>query len=50
MDVVEGEQEIVVHGGQIKAPKVLADIVESVAAAVYVDCGFNLQSMWLVSA
>ncbi|PWA55605.1 Double-stranded RNA-binding [Artemisia annua] len=48
VDVVEGEQEMVVHGGQIKAPKVLADIVESVAAAVYVDSGFNLHKMWEV--
>ncbi|KAI3810215.1 hypothetical protein L1987_19826 [Smallanthus sonchifolius] len=32
----------------MKAPKVLADIVESVAAAVYVDCGFNLQMVWMI--
>ena len=32
---------MVVHGEQIKDP---------MAAAVYVDCGFNLQSMWLVNA
>ncbi|GKE19270.1 ribonuclease 3-like protein 2, partial [Tanacetum coccineum] len=44
--VVEGEEKMVVHGGQMKAPKVLADIVESVAAAIYVDCGFNLHRMW----
>ena len=44
------EDETEVYGGAIKAPKVLADIVESVAAAVYVDCGFDLQALWVVSA
>ncbi|KAF5805809.1 putative ribonuclease III, endonuclease domain superfamily [Helianthus annuus] len=29
-------------------PKVSTDIVESMAAAVYIDCGFNIQMMWLV--
>ncbi|XP_027127282.1 ribonuclease 3-like protein 2 isoform X1 [Coffea eugenioides] len=42
------EDETEVHGGAIKAPKVLADIVESVAAAVYVDCGFDLQALWVI--
>ncbi|GJZ68624.1 ribonuclease 3-like protein 2 [Tanacetum coccineum] len=46
VDVVEREEKMAVHGGQMKAPKVLADIVESVAAAIYVDCGFNLHRMW----
>ncbi|XP_023759539.1 ribonuclease 3-like protein 2 [Lactuca sativa] len=45
---VEDEDEMVVHGGQMKAPKVLADIVESVVGAVYVDCGFCLQSLWTI--
>ncbi|XP_008775637.3 ribonuclease 3-like protein 2 [Phoenix dactylifera] len=37
------------YGGHIvKAPKVLADIVESIAAAVYVDCNFNLETLWRV--
>ncbi|CAI9295406.1 unnamed protein product [Lactuca saligna] len=45
---VEDEDEMVVHGGQMKAPKVLADIVESVVGAVYVDCGFCLQSLWMI--
>ncbi|KAF5781222.1 putative ribonuclease III [Helianthus annuus] len=43
-----GEEDMVVYGGQMKAPKVLADIVESVAAAVYVDCRFNLQDTWMI--
>lgn len=46
---VEQEDEIEVYGGAIQAPKVLADIVESVAAAVYVDCGFDLKASWQVS-
>ncbi|KAL3851186.1 hypothetical protein ACJIZ3_013068 [Penstemon smallii] len=45
---VQQEDEAEVYGGLVKAPKVLADIVESVAAAVYVDCKFDLQAMWLV--
>ncbi|KAK4398549.1 Ribonuclease 3-like protein 2 [Sesamum angolense] len=45
---VEQEDEAEIYGGLVKAPKVLADIVESVAAAVYVDCNFDLQSMWLI--
>ncbi|KAK4439770.1 Ribonuclease 3-like protein 2 [Sesamum alatum] len=45
---VEEEDEAEVYGGLVKAPKVLADIVESVAAAVYVDCNFDLKAMWLI--
>lgn len=47
---VQQEEELEVHGGVMKAPKILADIVESVAAAVYVDCGFDLVRLWVVSA
>ena len=37
------------YGGSfVKAPKVLADIVESIAAAVYVDCKFDLEKLWKV--
>lgn len=46
---VHQEEQAEFHGGAMKAPKVLADIVESVAAAVYVDCGFDLKNLWLVS-
>ncbi|KAI7724669.1 hypothetical protein M8C21_021480 [Ambrosia artemisiifolia] len=42
------EEKMVVYGGQMTAPKVLADIVESMAAAVYIDCGFNIQMMWSI--
>ena len=30
------------------APKVLADIVESVAAAIYVDLNYDLKKFWKV--
>ncbi|KAL4180911.1 hypothetical protein AMTRI_Chr12g268470 [Amborella trichopoda] len=30
----------------MKAPKVLADVVESIAGAVFVDCDYNLQKLW----
>lgn len=46
---VQAEDEIAaVYGGAVKAPKVLADIVESVVAAIYVDCDFNLKFLWQV--
>ncbi|GAB4849660.1 hypothetical protein Ancab_004455 [Ancistrocladus abbreviatus] len=45
---VQEEDENAVYGGTVKAPKVLADIVESVAAAVYVDCDFDLKALWHV--
>ncbi|OIT28124.1 PREDICTED: ribonuclease 3-like protein 2 [Nicotiana attenuata] len=45
---VQQEEQAEFHGGAMKAPKVLADIVESVAAAVYVDCGFDLKNLWLI--
>ncbi|XP_073120413.1 ribonuclease 3-like protein 2 isoform X1 [Henckelia pumila] len=45
---VQQEEGSEVHGGFIKAPKILADIVESVAAAVYVDCNFNSNDMWVI--
>jgi dsRNA-specific ribonuclease len=35
-------------GSVVKAPKVLADIVEAIAAAVYVDCKFDLEKLWKV--
>ncbi|KAG9159974.1 hypothetical protein Leryth_005725, partial [Lithospermum erythrorhizon] len=46
--VVLEEDETEFYGGAIKAPKVLADIVESVAAAIYVDRGYNLVDLWMV--
>ncbi|KAG8386099.1 hypothetical protein BUALT_Bualt03G0113800 [Buddleja alternifolia] len=45
---VQQEDEAEVYGGLVKAPKVLADIVESLAAAVYVDCNFDLKAMWVI--
>ncbi|KAJ6333238.1 hypothetical protein OIU77_009158 [Salix suchowensis] len=37
----DDDDDGLVYGGSIKAPKILADIVESVAAAVYVDVDFR---------
>ncbi|CAB4278012.1 unnamed protein product [Prunus armeniaca] len=34
-----------VYGGSVKAPKILADTVESVAAAIYVDLNFYLEKL-----
>ncbi|KAI4388199.1 hypothetical protein MLD38_000552 [Melastoma candidum] len=48
VNAVEVEDRNVVHGGAVKAPKVLADIVESVAGAVYVDINFDLQRLWVI--
>ncbi|KAK8479463.1 hypothetical protein V6N13_134092 [Hibiscus sabdariffa] len=42
------ENDLVAHGGSMKAPKVLADIVEAVAAAVYVDVGSDLETLWKI--
>lgn len=42
------EDDSVAYGGLVKAPKVLADIVESVAGAVYIDVNFDLQTLWVV--
>ncbi|XP_011014547.1 PREDICTED: ribonuclease 3-like protein 2 [Populus euphratica] len=49
-DAVSGEDDddALVYGGSIKAPKILADIVESIAAAVYVDVDFDLQTFWVI--
>lgn len=47
-EAVSQEDNTAVYGGSIKAPKVLADIVESIAAAIYVDIDFDLQKLWMV--
>ncbi|XP_009760521.1 ribonuclease 3-like protein 2 isoform X2 [Nicotiana sylvestris] len=44
---VQQEAEMEFYGGVMKAPKILADIVESVMGAVYVDCGFDVNAFWL---
>ncbi|XP_010545513.1 PREDICTED: ribonuclease 3-like protein 2 [Tarenaya hassleriana] len=44
----EDETCPVSYGGSVKAPKVLADLVESVAAAVYIDVNFDLQRLWVI--
>ncbi|KAJ4951630.1 hypothetical protein NE237_028462 [Protea cynaroides] len=45
---VQEEIGAVTYCGSVKAPKILADIVESVAAAVYVDCNYDLKALWKV--
>ncbi|KAJ7963763.1 Ribonuclease 3-like protein 2 [Quillaja saponaria] len=45
---VRQEDDAVAYGGSVKAPKVLADIVESVAAAILVDVNFDLQRLWVI--
>ncbi|KAM3744105.1 hypothetical protein ACB098_06G027000 [Castanea mollissima] len=47
VDEVSEEDDIVLHGS-IKAPKILADIVESLAAAIYFDLNFDLQNLWVI--
>ncbi|GAY65914.1 hypothetical protein CUMW_244710 [Citrus unshiu] len=47
-EAVSQEDNTAVYGGSIKAPKVLADIVESIAAAIYVDIDFDLQKLWMI--
>ncbi|KAE8649376.1 ribonuclease 3-like protein 2 [Cucumis sativus] len=48
VDSVALEGSSVHYGRLMKAPKVLADIVESVAGAVYVDVNFDLQKLWVI--
>ncbi|KAL1803537.1 hypothetical protein ACET3Z_032184 [Daucus carota] len=47
-ELVQQEEDITIYGGEMKAPKVLADIVESVVGAVYEDLCFDLKATWLV--
>ncbi|CAJ2655824.1 unnamed protein product [Trifolium pratense] len=49
-DAVQREDDcsVVLYGGSVKAPKILADIVESIAAAVYVDVDFDLKKLWVI--
>ncbi|KAJ3694480.1 hypothetical protein LUZ60_009960 [Juncus effusus] len=49
ISVMEEPEESRIHGGfTMKAPKVLADIVESIAGAVFIDSNFNLEITWKV--
>ncbi|KAF6169265.1 hypothetical protein GIB67_013695 [Kingdonia uniflora] len=43
---IRQEGEVEQFGGKVKAPKVLADIVESVAAAIYIDLNYDLKRLW----
>ncbi|KAM3199885.1 ribonuclease 3-like protein 2 [Capsicum annuum] len=49
MIAVQQEKEMEFHGGMIKAPKVLTDIMESVMGPVFLDCGFDVNAFWVVS-
>ncbi|KAE9461648.1 hypothetical protein C3L33_06441, partial [Rhododendron williamsianum] len=40
--------DAVTYGDRLKAPKLLADLVESIAAAIFVDCGCDLKEFWLI--
>ncbi|KAG7532659.1 Double-stranded RNA-binding domain, partial [Arabidopsis thaliana x Arabidopsis arenosa] len=45
-EAVSKEDGPVPYGGLVKAPEVLADIVESIAGAVYIDVDFDVQRFW----
>lgn len=45
---IQDEDDAVSYGGLVKAPKILADIVESVAAAIYIDLNLDLQALWVI--
>ncbi|KAJ0264565.1 Ribonuclease 3-like protein 2 [Hirschfeldia incana] len=47
-EAVSKEDDSVYYGGLVKAPKVLADLVESIAGAVYIDVNFDLQIFWVI--
>ncbi|CAK9157501.1 unnamed protein product [Ilex paraguariensis] len=49
-EAVQQEDDTNVYGGDVRAPKILADIVESLAAAVYIDCDYDLNILWGVRA
>jgi endoribonuclease Dicer len=34
--------------GDCKAPKVLGDIIESIAGAIFLDSGYNTSAVWKV--
>ncbi|KAH7867048.1 hypothetical protein Vadar_028258 [Vaccinium darrowii] len=43
---VQHDCDAVTYSGRLKAPKLLADFVESIVAAVFVDCGWDLKEFW----
>lgn len=49
-DAVDCEDDCaaVIYGGSVKAPKILADTMESIVAAVYVDVDCDLKRLWVV--
>ncbi|XP_024161264.1 ribonuclease 3-like protein 2 isoform X2 [Rosa chinensis] len=48
-EVVSREEEKTpVYGGSVEASRVLAEIVESLAGAIYVDLNFDLEKLWKI--
>ncbi|PQM39209.1 ribonuclease 3-like protein 2 [Prunus yedoensis var. nudiflora] len=45
--VINGEEEMGLVYGKSEGVKVLADIVESVAAAIYIELNFDLDKLWM---
>ncbi|XP_010467324.2 PREDICTED: ribonuclease 3-like protein 3 [Camelina sativa] len=45
-EAVSKEDEPLPFGGAVKAPKILADCIESLAGAVYIDVDFDLHRVW----
>ncbi|CAH2046367.1 unnamed protein product [Thlaspi arvense] len=43
---VSKEDDPFSYGGSVKARKILSDLVESIAGAVYVDVNFDIQRLW----
>ncbi|CAI8586911.1 unnamed protein product [Vicia faba] len=49
-DAVDGEDDCVIamYGGLVEAPKILADIMESIVIVVFIDVDFDLTKLWVV--
>ncbi|KAK3282509.1 hypothetical protein CYMTET_9758 [Cymbomonas tetramitiformis] len=48
LTVTQGEEHRVQGFLEQEAPKLLGDVVESIAGAVLLDCGFNLTTVWQI--
>ena len=48
-DTLQQEEKIEFYGGTTKEPKVLADVMESIMGVAYLDCGFDVNDVWVVS-
>jgi len=45
---VRKEDDPVPYGGLVKAPKILADTLESIAATVFIDVNYDVKRLWEV--